>query len=57
MNVDYSVEEPVVHGRLSLAEIEDLVVKPLDSKPNKKFYIALSISGIVNICWKIVNGI
>lgn len=45
MNVDYSVEEPVVHGRLSLAEIEDLVVKPLDSKPNKKFYIALSISG------------
>ncbi|MCH7516320.1 MAG: polysulfide reductase NrfD, partial [Bacteroidetes bacterium] len=45
MNVDYSVEETVVHGRLSLAEIEDLVVKPLDSKPNKKFYIALSISG------------
>ncbi len=45
MNVDYSVEQPVVHGRLSLAEIEELVAKPLDSKPDKKFYIAIGISG------------
>jgi molybdopterin-containing oxidoreductase family membrane subunit len=45
VNVDYSVEQPVVYGRLSLAEIEELVAKPLDSKPDKKFYIAIGISG------------
>ena len=45
MEVDYSVEAPVVRGRLSLSEIEELVAKPLDSKPDKKFFIALSISG------------
>lgn len=45
MNVDYSIEQPAVHGRLSLAEIEELVAAPLDSKPDKKFYIALGISG------------
>ena len=45
MNVDYSTESPVIHGRLSLAQIEELVAKPLDTKPDKKFYIALTISG------------
>ena len=45
MEVDYTVEAPVVRGRLSLAEIEELVAKPLDSKPDKKFFLALSISG------------
>ena len=45
MQVDYSTEAPVVHGRLSFAEIEELVAKPLDRKPDKKFYIALTISG------------
>jgi len=42
--MDYSIEGPVVAGRLSLAEIEELVAKPLDTKPDKKFFIALSIS-------------
>ena len=45
MNVDYSQELPTIEGRLSLAEIERLVAAPLESKPDKKFYIALSISG------------
>ena len=45
MSVDYTIEPPVVHGRLSLAQIEELVAKPLDTKPDKKFYIAISISG------------
>lgn len=45
MNVDYSRELPTIEGRLSLAEIERLVTKPLETKPDKKFYIALSISG------------
>jgi Ni/Fe-hydrogenase subunit HybB-like protein len=45
VSVDYTIEPPVVHGRLSLAQIEELVAKPLDTKPDKKFYIAISISG------------
>ena len=45
MNVDYTTEAPVVQGRLSLAQIEELVAKPLDTKPDKKFFIALTISG------------
>jgi len=45
VNVDYSRELPTIEGRLSLAEIERLVATPLESKPDKKFYIALSITG------------
>ncbi len=45
MNIDYSQQAPVVAGRLTLAQIEELVAKPMDTKPNKKFFIALSISG------------
>ena len=44
MKIDYSIEPPVVQGRLSLKQIEALVAKPMDTRPNKKFYIALSIS-------------
>lgn len=44
MNIDYSRELPVIQGRLSLAEIENLIASPLDEKPDKKFFIALSIS-------------
>lgn len=45
MHIDYSKEAPPIAGKLSLAEIEELVAIPLDTKPDKKFYIALSISG------------
>jgi len=61
--VDYTVEAPPVQGRLSLSEIEELVAKPLDTKPDKKFYIALGIStsvlGIGAICLLItfLNGV
>jgi molybdopterin-containing oxidoreductase family membrane subunit len=61
--IDYSVEAPPVQGRLSLSEIEELVAKPLDTKPDKKFYIALAIStsvlGIGAICLLItfLNGV
>ena len=44
MNIDYSQEVPVVAGRLTLAQIEELVAKPMDTKPDKKYFIALSIS-------------
>ena len=45
MKIDYSQEAPAIAGRLSLAEIEELVAKPLDTKPDRKYFIALSISG------------
>jgi Ni/Fe-hydrogenase subunit HybB-like protein len=44
VNIDYSHEAPTVAGRLTLAQIEELVAKPMDTKPNKKYFIALSIS-------------
>jgi molybdopterin-containing oxidoreductase family membrane subunit len=44
VNIDYSQEAPTVAGRLTLAQIEELVAKPMDTKPDKKYFIALSIS-------------
>ncbi|MCE1187837.1 MAG: polysulfide reductase NrfD [Ignavibacteria bacterium] len=43
--MDYSRELPVVEGQLSVADIEHLVAKPMDTKPDRKFFIALSITG------------
>lgn len=42
--VDYTRELSVIEGKPSLRELDDLISKPLETKPNKKFYIALSIS-------------
>lgn len=42
--VDYSREMPVIEGDLTRAEIEQIVAKPLDTKPTKKYLIALSVS-------------
>lgn len=44
MNIDYSHEKSVVAGRLTLSQIEDLVARPMSTKPDKKYFIALSIS-------------
>ncbi len=44
MNIDYSKELPVVEGRLTLAQIEDLIAKPMNERPNRKYYIALSFT-------------
>jgi Ni/Fe-hydrogenase subunit HybB-like protein len=43
--LDYTRELPVVEGGLNRAEIENLVARPLETKVDRKFYIALSISG------------
>ncbi len=44
MNIDYSKELPLIQGRLSLGEIEDLIAKPMSEKPTKKYFLALSIT-------------
>ncbi len=42
--IDYTRELPVIEGKTSLRELDDLISKLLETKPNKKFYIALSIT-------------
>ncbi len=57
MHIDYSQEAPVVAGRLTLSEIEELVARPLDTKPDRKYFIALSISGSLLLLGAICLGI
>lgn len=42
--VDYREEVQVIEGRPPLRSLDDLIAKPLDSKPDKKFFIALSVT-------------
>ena len=42
--VDYSREITLVEGGLSRSEIEQIVAKPMETKPTKKYLLALSIS-------------
>ncbi len=42
--VDYTHEQSVIEGRPPLRELDDIISKPLESKPNKKFFMALSIT-------------
>jgi molybdopterin-containing oxidoreductase family membrane subunit len=44
VNIDYSKELPIVQGRLSLGELEDLIAKPMSEKPTVKYHIALAIT-------------
>ena len=61
--VDYSQEVPIVEGRPTLQEINELIAKPLDTKPDKKFYIALSITltmltlGIIGLALSFYYGV
>ncbi len=41
---NYTKELPVVEGRITLNEIDELISAPLDRKPDKKFYIALAVT-------------
>ncbi|MFA3782065.1 NrfD/PsrC family molybdoenzyme membrane anchor subunit [Melioribacteraceae bacterium 4301-Me] len=61
--VDYSQELSVIEGRPPLRSIDELISKPLDSKPDKKFYIALSITltmlitGVICLAFTFYYGI
>jgi len=41
VSLDYSKEIPLIQGNLSMADLDDAIVKPLDTIPNKKFFLAL----------------
>jgi Ni/Fe-hydrogenase subunit HybB-like protein len=43
-SIDYTQERSVVEGRPALRSLDEIISKPLDTKPDKKFYIALSIT-------------
>ncbi len=40
----YSEEYSIIEGKPSLRSIDDLISKPLDTKPDKKYYIALAVT-------------
>ncbi len=42
--VDYSREIPVIEGDLTRSEIDQIVARPMDTKPTKKYLIALTVS-------------
>ncbi|MDP4176000.1 MAG: NrfD/PsrC family molybdoenzyme membrane anchor subunit [Bacteroidota bacterium] len=44
MSFDYSKEIPIIEGGPKLADIDDVIARPLDTRPDRKFYIALSIT-------------
>ena len=56
-NVDFSQELSVIEGKASLREIEDLIVKPLETIPNKKFFIAISATGTMFLIGLISIGL
>lgn len=44
MDIDYSIELPVVEGRPTLADIDRVIARPMETKPSKKYFIALGIT-------------
>ncbi|MFH0734436.1 MAG: NrfD/PsrC family molybdoenzyme membrane anchor subunit [bacterium] len=56
-NVDFSQELSVIEGKASLREIEDLIIKPLETIPNKKFFIAISFTGTMFLIGLVCIGL
>ena len=42
--VDYTQEISVIEGKPPLREIDEAISKPLETKPDKKFYMAISVT-------------
>ena len=43
-SIDYTQEKSVVEGKPALRSLDEIISKPLDTKPDKKFYIALMVT-------------
>lgn len=43
-STDYTQERSVVEGKPALRSLDEIISKPLDTKPDKKFYIALMVT-------------
>ncbi|MCU7497026.1 MAG: polysulfide reductase NrfD [Ignavibacteria bacterium] len=44
MSIDYSKEFSVIEGKPTLAEINDLIARPTETRPDRGYYIALTIT-------------
>ncbi len=44
MSIDYTREISVIEGSPSFSAVNELIARPLDEKPDKKFYFALAIT-------------
>lgn len=44
MSIDYTREVSVIEGNPSFSAVNELISRPLDEKPDKKFYFALAIT-------------
>lgn len=59
---EYSQEPPVVDGKPSLKSIDDVIAKPLDAIPNKKFFIAIGFTstmllmGVISLGYSLYYG-
>jgi len=59
----YTKEIPLVEGKSSFTELDDIIARPSETKPTKKWYIAITISsiafliGIICICMTFYYGI
>ena len=61
--IDYTIEPPVVEGKPSLSSINEDIARPLETKPTKGWYIAISISltmlliGAVSLAVTFIEGV
>jgi molybdopterin-containing oxidoreductase family membrane subunit len=53
---DYSIELAVVEGNPSLKELDDVIIKPIDEKPTKKYNIALAVTGTLLLIMAVCIG-
>jgi Ni/Fe-hydrogenase subunit HybB-like protein len=44
VSVDYTKEIALIQGRLTLAEIDEAIAKPMDTRPGKMYFIALAFT-------------
>jgi molybdopterin-containing oxidoreductase family membrane subunit len=57
VDVDYTKELALVEGNPPLAELDRVISLPLDQKPDKKFLIAISITGTMLLIGAICVGL
>ena len=57
MTKDYSVELALVEGNPALRDLDDVIIAPINERPSKKYYIALSITGSLLLIGAICVGL
>lgn len=55
--IDYSKELPVVEGNPPLRELDDVIIRPLETPPDKKFFIAITITGFMMLIGVVAVGL